>query len=377
MSFATIAGIPIRSGRLTFRLQGAWDGELAVQTEDASAVTGAVDVVIGSTTLKGTSSIAAADRGDAVTVRVTGGKGGLSAAVTPQGYNQPTRRQVLQDALAAGGEGLAGSADGAVLDAQLPAWVRLAGTVGDAVWSLVELAGATWRVLPDGAIWVGTDAWTVVPEDGIDVEREDPTNQALEVALEDLLVLPGSTFAGQKISGATYKLDDSSLRARLEYGGQRGQIEELLGGFVQSETKHRDFEAKYAAKAVSQNADGSLELRPYDARLPGLSKVPVKLGIPGVTKYTITSGIDCILEFENGSPAGQVVTAFAASGAQALSFDAAMIKLGSDNASDRVVTEQRLIQAFASHTHPVPALGTSGAPTAPLSNVGSPKVMAD
>jgi hypothetical protein len=379
MSFAEVNGSAVTRGRFTFRLQGAWDAEIEVSTTDPADVTGAVTITVGGTTLHGTAAVVGADRGNLVSLRVAAGAAGLSTVLAPQDSGQAvSRRQLVQAILAGGGEALSGTADASVLDAQVPRWSRLAGTVGDALWAVVERAGAVWRTLPDGTIWVGKDTWSKVEETGVVVEDESPQNKRLDVALEDLLVLPGSSFAGHNISTAHYTVDGSRMRAALYYDQSRGALEELLGSAIQRETAHHDLKGKYLCKAVGQNADGSLELKPYLADIPPLSKVKARPGIPGMTTYKIVVGLDVILEFENGANDGAVVTSFAPGAAQELAFAALIaLRLGSDSASDEVVTANRLIQAFATHTHPVPALGTSGVPTAPLTNIGSPKVFAD
>lgn len=379
MSTGTVNGQSIMTGRITFRLQGAWEGSFAVESTDPADVTGAVSIVIGSTTLSGTATLVGSDSGNLVTVRVVGGRGGLSVAAKPKDYSQPTRRAVVQAILGDGSETLSSTSDAAVLDVQLPRWTTMAGAVGDALWSLVESAAAHWRVLGDGSVWIGTETWAVATDDEAVIEDEQPAESRIDVALEELSVLPGSTFAEQRISTATYTIDGSSMRAALYYGHERGATEELLGTFVQRETAHRDFEAKYLAKAVSQNADGTLELQPYDPRLAPMSKVAVKLGIPGVVAYKIQPPLDVVVEFDNGSPAGAVVTNFLPGTAQELALAASVaLKLGSANASDPVVTESRLAQAFAAHVHTSAAPGSpTTAPTLPLSNIGSPKVLAD
>lgn len=62
-----------------------------------------------------------------------------------------------------------------------------------------------------------------------------------------------------------------------------------------------DFLASYPARVVAQNADGTLELQPDDARLPGLSNVPVRYGVPGI-RATVAAGARVLLGFAAGDP---------------------------------------------------------------------------
>lgn len=63
-----------------------------------------------------------------------------------------------------------------------------------------------------------------------------------------------------------------------------------------------DYFALYRARVVSQSSDrATLELAPEDPRLPGMSKVPVKAGIPGAT-WTVTAGAYVLVGWEGGDP---------------------------------------------------------------------------
>jgi len=73
-----------------------------------------------------------------------------------------------------------------------------------------------------------------------------------------------------------------------------------------------DYLALYPAKIIAQNADGSLELRPDDARVPDLSSVPIRLGLPGVS-VTVAPGSRVLIGFENGKPSAPVATIWDAS----------------------------------------------------------------
>jgi hypothetical protein len=74
-----------------------------------------------------------------------------------------------------------------------------------------------------------------------------------------------------------------------------------LDGMVRQATKHVDFYAVRAGKVVSQNADGTLELKLDDPDMPGLSKIPIAYGIPGVTAK-VKPGARVHVEFADGSP---------------------------------------------------------------------------
>ncbi len=68
--------------------------------------------------------------------------------------------------------------------------------------------------------------------------------------------------------------------------------------------------ARYPATVASQNEDGSLDVRPDDPRFgPGLTRVPVRHGIPGVS-VRVRSGARVMLAFEGGDTSRPYVPEF-------------------------------------------------------------------
>lgn len=63
-----------------------------------------------------------------------------------------------------------------------------------------------------------------------------------------------------------------------------------------------EYSCLYGAKVVGQNGDGSLELVANDPRLPPLSRIPIRYGIPGISAK-VTAGALALVGFENADPA--------------------------------------------------------------------------
>lgn len=134
-----------------------------------------------------------------------------------------------------------------------------------------------------------------------------------------------------------------------------------------------DFQALYPAKVVSQNSDGTLELRPDLEKLPGLSNVPYR-GLPGIT-VKVASGARVLLGFENGSPTQPIVTLWEthsllellAEAASKLVLSSPSVKLGADAAADAVVkgTTYRAAEA-ASNALVIAALTANAAAMAAI-----------
>lgn len=79
-----------------------------------------------------------------------------------------------------------------------------------------------------------------------------------------------------------------------------------LESLVTRITGRYDFAIPYACAVISQNGDGTLELKPDSSAMPGLSNVPIRYGSPGVTA-TVSAGARCIVAFENADPSRPVV----------------------------------------------------------------------
>jgi hypothetical protein len=82
-----------------------------------------------------------------------------------------------------------------------------------------------------------------------------------------------------------------------------------------------DYFALYPARVAKQNATKTLELVPDDSRLPQLSNVPIRLGIPGTT-VEVAADARVLVGFENGNPNQPVATLWEASGLVKLVFGA-------------------------------------------------------
>ena len=81
-----------------------------------------------------------------------------------------------------------------------------------------------------------------------------------------------------------------------------------LFALVRQMTARVDYFALYACRVVSQNDDGTLDLRPdVDTFGPGLQKVSMRLGLPGVTAK-VKKDSRVLLGFENGDATKPIAT---------------------------------------------------------------------
>lgn len=130
------------------------------------------------------------------------------------------------------------------------------------------------------------------------------------------------------------------------------RLKAALEAFVRQATARTDYLGIFGARVLSQNADGTLELKPDDARLPGLSRVPFRYGVPGVTA-TVAAGTRVGVEFEAGNPARPVVTLWELGSVTKLEVDASSIVF---NGGSTPVAKEG--SATTGHVHSV--VGTAG-----------------
>ncbi len=315
MTASAINGVGVSKGRVMFPLVGTWYAELTVVADDPAALNGPALLEIGDAKFTGYAT-AGEDEGSLVTVEVVGGAGGLGTKLPAKQYNAPfSRRMVLEEALGAGGETLSPLADPTILDQSLVQWMRGSGLASDAVKRLVASASTveapiSWRVLPDGTVWVGPELWPIVAPEH-ELESEAPTREEFTVAVDSASVLPGVTFLNRRVSSVEYVLTDRSIRATVRYGAARGGLAAELGEVVRREMAAQAFQAVYRAVVKGQNADGTLELQSTDERIGDMSKVPIRPGLAGVSSLLVPPKTLALVEFENGDEQKACVTGFA------------------------------------------------------------------
>ena len=78
------------------------------------------------------------------------------------------------------------------------------------------------------------------------------------------------------------------------------RLKSLFVGLIRQAMSGVDYLALYPCKVLAQNGDGSLELQPDSTKIAGQSKVPLFIGVPGVT-VQVTGG-RVLLGFQSGDP---------------------------------------------------------------------------
>lgn len=309
-AYCTANGYPVVSGRICRPRQGAWWADLRLDAPATSAVTGKVTIGLGAGSqrvLVGTARRVGTYR-DAVHVRVVGGAGGLGRTFGPKAYRGVPLRLPVLDVLAAAGEVLAPSSDAAALATTLVAWQAIAQPASAALGSLAQAAAGspTWRVLADGTVWVGPERWTTSKLATFDVTNEEPELGRIELAADDPAIAPGEVLLGRRVSYVEHQVTAGRVRHLVWFedlvAGPMDRVKGPLAAWMKSLFARIDYLARYPARVVAQNAaTGALELVPDDKRLPGMSAVPIRYGVPGL-RATVAPGARVLLGFAGGDP---------------------------------------------------------------------------
>jgi len=298
----TANGLRCVTGRLLMPVLGAWQAELLVDAADFAH--GAIALEATGLRLVGTTQVVGTFRGAAHVVAVGGG-GGLGKELPPKAWTGPQLQLVLDELLAAAGETRSSSSSAAVLERVLPRWQRLSSTAKFAIQEIADAAGASWRILDDGSLWIGFETWPETTT-AVQVLTSSESKQRATLGLEAASLRPGTTLSGRRIVAVDYYFSSPGVRAEVEYGSDgadrlRAAIRKLVHQDVPIDrlTVHR-------AVVVAQSADlSTVDVMPDDKSLvDGTAKVPLRTP-PGVT-ISMSKGARVHLVFEDRSPAGMV-----------------------------------------------------------------------
>jgi len=215
MALASVNGIDVVSATIRMPLIGAWSTDVVVDT--AAGVSGACTLALdGGLTLVGF----AARTGvflETSYVRITGGPaGGLGKPARIQHYRGTTVRGIIGELMRTSGETLSATADPAILALQLTAWTQQRQTVRQALSSLIEDrrvgAGVSWRVLPDGTVWIGTETWPdaglTAPDDYQELV-ELPSEGWVDLGSEVPRIAPGVSLEGRRIGYVEHRIAET------------------------------------------------------------------------------------------------------------------------------------------------------------------------
>lgn len=185
---------------ITFPQVGVWCADVDLDTE--TAPTGRVTLVVdGVPTWSGTVIAGGVSHG-LWSGRIVGGAGGLRAELPARAYGAATLADVVRDILAETGEQLAASA--ASLSASAPLWHRSTGPAARALAFVAATAGYVWRVLADGTVWLGLDAWQDAGDRDVTLIGQDSRRGLYTLVGDTLALQPGQLLQVQDEASADF-----------------------------------------------------------------------------------------------------------------------------------------------------------------------------
>jgi hypothetical protein len=378
---ATCNGKDILSLTLSEPRIGVWSAVVDVDSEQA--ITGSVEIVVDGVTFTGT-----VVKGDLhagrVHAQIAGGAGKISKVLDTKHYRGTSLGTVVDDLMRETGEKLSPTTDARVRGHIVSRWSRFRGMASAELELVAAELKLTWRILRDGTVWLGEDTWAEARGDHDEIDRT-PGRDSVLIAPEAPHVQPGQTFDGKRVSRvSTATLDGGGLRQEILFESAAGgsRVTEDLLAIIDKRTAQKIACSRlYPARIVRQSGDGTLELLPDDPviRGNGLTGVPIRSGIPGVT-VKVLPGSKVNLFFEGGDtklPAAALwsdgssvisaeitLTSELKITAPTVTLSAATVTVdGMLNVAGEVTAHYNTLPSHVSlHTHPTP-VGLSGPPT--------------
>lgn len=211
MAYATLSDIPITHGHLTLPRQGLWQAVAIVDTADA--LEGEVDVTWGGLSWHGTVVRAGLEVG-ACAVRVVAGAGGLGKEIAPQGFRKAKLSALLDHVCSTSGEELAGNIDAELLSRQVDWFALPRIPAARALTAIAETFDLSWRFLPNGRLWIGSETWPPSSPEVEDIEIGGLA-QSAEVTMPVPSLLPGTLWSGRRVSRVEHVISPDNISSRV------------------------------------------------------------------------------------------------------------------------------------------------------------------
>jgi hypothetical protein len=214
MAECALNGYEVVSATIMMPSHGVWTAIVEVNT--STAITGRCVLDCGGVEFNGTIRRSGVYQGT-LSAWIAGGTDGLKTAIPGLQYSNVPASVPLSDALlVASTQTLSTTADMALLETFWLKWVRVGGTVADELKSICDELGANWRILRDGTLWVGVDAWPTLVANGT-IQSHDTHYGCLSVATDTPIIVPGVTWNGYKTSYVVHRVQPSRSITEIWY----------------------------------------------------------------------------------------------------------------------------------------------------------------
>ena len=336
MSDMRLGDLGVVQARVVMPRIGVWYAELTIDTE--TVPTGlqtfqtADQALILTGTVRADRSAVFAGRAE---VLLIGGRDGLSKLLAPREYSDPTVRILLEDICRETGEQLSDGIDPSILSGNLGRWTRGEVVAGTALQTVAHAIGCSWRILNDGALWVGVETWPNVEIPG-DIINEHPRDASWELQVETLFatIAPGTTWDGRHVSIVEHRATANQATTLAWFEPEtprtadaRDRLKAGLDALVSNVTRAAQYHALYPAVVLGQAEDGSVDVQPDSPLLPALVQVPIRTTSPGTT-IKVAQGTRCLIAFGGGAPNDPVVVAWEPGSETEHTIDATAFKIG-------------------------------------------------
>lgn len=300
----TLNGLPLLSLSLTIPRVGAWVARALVDSDVAP--TGDAVLELAGRRWSGTVTRGGVELGR-WSGTIVGGAGGLSQPLPAVALRNTSLAEVLSESLRDVGELLAGTSGD--LSATVARWHRIEAPAAHTVADVARQAGYVWRVLADGTVWMGLEAWAPAalpaPVDVLDVDPHLGRwllagDGALDATPGTVVTLDGTAV---RVGAVEHTLTGSELRSVVfeeRANDPANRLTAAIEAIVRRTMRRVDYLALYPARVVQQHGDGTLDLQPDDPRVPAPREVPYRT-LPGVA-LTVPAGTRVLLGYEGGEP---------------------------------------------------------------------------
>lgn len=359
-------GVEVLSGSVTWPIVGLWTAEVELDTADPPAageivtieIIGADRTAVG---FRGTNRTELPEYHARSRLFVVAGAGGLGLTVAAQHYaNSPTALQLVGDILEAAGESLSATVDQAALAAlTVPSWMRAEMTGAEGLQLIADAFGYDWRALADGSIWIGSASWTENTTASLYDLTADTSAAHVEFADAETLA-PGDTVKGRKVYGVEHRVSPDDVRTIATFDrSERDDWRKAVRGTIPDLIYH----ARWPARVVAQNGDGTVDVVADDSRIGGLQRVPVRPGLPGCS-VEVASDARVRVAFEEADPSLAYVCEWDSSAtATRVRFDATASYIGQGLA--RITDPVRCAQLIWDSTISTLFIAPGGGPSTP------------
>lgn len=303
--------LDVLDGEVTIPLEGAWVAHLDLG-EDVAPELGRATLQIaredGAPVLFEGTIVASDTFEGRACVELVAGAGAIGSNAAALHYTSAASpvaaAELVAGIVTSAGEALEEGVLGHLAGLTAPRWTRLTGeSWAQALGRVAARYGLAWRILDTGAVWVGEDAWPDIAEAPFLI-TDDLGARVLHVAFDHAAFRPGTIVLGRRITRVTYWADGY---AELHY---RESDAQLLRRLLTRLSKPSSYALWHEAEVVTQNADGSLDVRLINGPIIDIPRVPFFPGVEGA-KYSIRPGGTVRVGFIGGIPEGAFAFALA------------------------------------------------------------------